>query len=321
MILLEEALEKFNSFDPEVIFIVNSERFTDKIGELSEKYGSDLNDLVLLSLTGDFSTDQEFIDYLTQEKGLSEEIATQVFKDLSKIVLEPMAKRLAFLSLDPDRGEASIRLEKEYLREVFSTNLLAEFRENPFVKNAFNLKIFDLLERDFNLKLILEKALYENKELLTAKKIKVRNKEVEATVGNWLKDFISKKGNDNFTVVDLSDYLANSENVKNLSETERINMGEILFFYRNLRFFEAMVEDKPMEEWRILPFEISALRRAEAKQKEKIIEDTAVEEESFTQKLSAHDWDKIKGLERRALLEELGVSKTEFDKWYKLNKL
>lgn len=314
MPFLEDALEKFELLDPEVVFIVNSDRFITPLHQLSEKYQIDFDDIVIMMVTGDLKP-EDLIGYLAQEKQLEEDKAKAAADELTKMVLEPLSERIMFLSADPDRSKESIRLEKEHLKKIFSQNFLIEFDEHPFIRNALNFKIFDLLEKDFALKMELERALYENKELLTSDKITISNRLVEPTVGNWLKDFIQKKGNDNFDTVVLSDYLANSENAKNLNMEERIKLAEVLLLYKNLRFFEAEVKGKPISDWRIFPVSLDELKQSQRVKESS--EKSPAEEPSLEEKLSAYDWDSMGKLEILAVLEELGVSQKEFNEWKK----
>lgn len=312
MLFIEDALAKMELLDPEVIFIINSDRFLIPLHELAEKYKIDLDDSLIFLVTGDLK-EEDLISYLIQEKEMAEADAKVLAKELSEYILKPLTERLIFFNSDPDRSQDSIRLEQGYLKQIFAKNFLAELTENVFIRNALNFKIFDLLERDFNFKMELERALYDNQELLTTEKIKISQRLVEPSVGNWLKDFIHKKGNENFDTVVLSDYLANSENAKNLNMVERVRLAEVLLLYKNLRFFEIEVKNKPIDDWRIFPVSLNELKK---KQQELESEDEDEPSElSLEQKLATYDWDKMSKLEILAVLEELGVSQKDFNDW------
>lgn len=330
MLILEDALQKFESLDPEVIFIVNSDRFTQKITELSERVGVDLNSAVLYFIVG-FLRSEELAEYLEQEKDLEEEKAKMIADELRNQVLKPMEDRLSFLNSDPDKENPTVTQEKEILRKIFLESLISEMNEFVLVKNAVNLRIFDILEQDLNFKRELEQQLYKNNELLTKDSITLDDKSSSPTIGNWLKDFIAKKGTDDFSTIALSDYLTNSANTKNLTSEDRQKVFDLLNLYRNIKFFPATVEGKPMEEWRIIPFDASEVKKfvetknkaTEEKKNEEVKGNKAVSSSELTteQKLAEHDWHKIVGIERRALLEELGVSLKDFVKWSEGRKL
>lgn len=222
-----QALEKFAQLDPEVIFTVNSERYIKVLADLKKKYGIGFDRLVILTVTGDLAVEY-LSDYLMREFELTQEKSKAAAKDLANTVLEPLAKRLLFLNADPDKKGITATQEKEVLRQIFAENLLVELSEYFLVKNAFNLRIFDLLEKDFNFKRELERLLYENNELATQKNIMVKGKNVSPTIANWLADFINKNNTGDFDAVTLSNYLTNTENTRNLSPQERQRLSELL---------------------------------------------------------------------------------------------
>lgn len=314
MLSLEDALGKFELLEPEVIFIVNSDRFTNAIKELSEKYGVDLNAAVLYSVVGDLKP-EELPEYLMQEKELAEDQAKAIATELIEKVLKPMEIRLLFLNNDPDKSGITPAQEKDELRKIFSENLVSEMSENFIIKNALNQRMFNILDEDINFKRDLERLIYENKEHLTEKLILLYEKPIEPTVGNWLKDFIQKKGADNFNAVSLSDYMTNSQNTKNLSAEEKQKVIDLLNLYRNLKFFPENVAGKPMEDWQIIPFDPDEVKKFIEMQKSLGEEEEEEIGMTIDQKLSRHDWSNIVGIERRALLEELGVSLNDFVKW------
>ncbi len=312
MIPMEDALLKFETLDPEVVFTVNSDRFTNPLQYLKNKYGTGFDDVVILIIIGDLIT-SDLVDYLTQEKQLAEAEAITAAKELTDMVLEPLARRLLFLNSDPDKVGITVAQEKEVLRRIFSENLMLELSDSFVVKNALNYRIFDLLEKDLNFKRELERLMYENHESVTEKSITVDGKPDTGTIANWLRDFISRKGTGNFDTIILSDYLTNTVNTKSLSSAEREKLYDLLTAYRNLKFFPDSVQDKPLEEWRIIPFD-----KPIAKAKKEIKKSPPLppaELPDINSKLSQYDWSKIAGIERRALLEELGVSSRDFNKW------
>ena len=318
MLILENALQKFGLLDPEVVFIVNSDRFTGKIMELSKKYSVDLNAAVLHCVVGDLKP-EELADYLIQEKEINAATAKAVVDELKNQVLKPLETRLSFLNADPDKKGITAAQEKDILRKIFSEGILAEMSEHFIIKNAFNLRIFDLLEKDLNFKRELERLLYENKELLTTNSLTVSGKPAEPTIGNWLKDFIDKKGTGDFNTIALSDYMTNSANTKNLTQDEKRKLFDLFNLYRNIKFFPDTVSGKPMEEWQIIPFDLAEVKNFIDEDNKKFQatkgEEEEAEELTAEQKLAKYDWSKIVGIERRALLEELGVSLKDFIKW------
>lgn len=318
MLTLENTLEKFSLLEPEVVFIVNSDRFTRQISGLSEKYGVDLNAVVLRAVIGDLKS-EEIASYLEQEKELEADKAKAIADELIDQVLKPLENRLMLLNADPDKASPSLAEEKNAFKKIFAENLLAEMSENFTIKNAFNSRIFDILEHDLNYKRELERLMYENSEVLTGKSIMTAGKASQPTIGNWLKDFISKKGTGDFNTIALSDYMTNSANTKELSQAEKRKLFDLLNLYRNIKFFPENVAGKPIEDWQILPFDMAEADEfvARRKKNDQVEEEMAEETGELTldQKLFQHDWSKIIGIERRALLEDMGVSLKDFIRW------
>jgi hypothetical protein len=312
MILLEEALQKFEDLDPEVVFIVNSDRFSRPLAALSEKYGPGLSSAVILCLVNELPV-ESIANYLANEYEMPASQAKSAAGELSTKILQPLMQRLLFLNSDPDKEGITEQQEKEILRQMFAENILSELQEHFLVKNAVNLRIFDLLEKDFNFKRELERLLYENNELISKKNITVKNKNVSPTIANWLKDFIDKNGTGDFTVVTSSSYLTNTANTANLSVADRKQLADLLSLYHNLKFFPDTVKGQPIEEWRIIPFDMSEIKLTD--QTAQKTDQANTPEPKPEDKLAQYDWSTIVGLERRALLEELGVSQKELVKW------
>lgn len=315
MLFLEDALAKLELMDPEVVFAVNSDRVIASLKKLSDKYGVTLDAPLLFLLTGGLS-EADLPEYLEQEKDLDPSRSKIVAKEFLQTVVEPLTKRLNFLNADPDKEGITIAQEKEYLRRIFKEDLVSELHESPFIKNAFNFRLFDLFEREFSLKKELERLLYENNELLTSAKIKVGEGLVEPTIANWLKDFIDKNGSGMFTAVTLSQYLTDSENTKKLTFAERKDLSDLFMTYANLKFFEELVNKKPMDDWRIIPFDLNELKKPqEAKKQSPKVAVEKPQLQSQEEKLAQYDWNNLSNLERRALLEELGLTQKDLDKF------
>lgn len=327
MLFLEDALEKFADLDPEVIFAVNSDRVIASLKQLAEKYGVSFESALLFLVVGDLP-ETEIADYLVREAGLDEKIADQATQEFLELVAKPLSLRLGFLNADPDKEFMSLVQEKEYLRKIFKEDLLVELKDSPFLKNAFNFRIFDILEKDINFKRELERLLYDNNERVTANNIVVSGQTVAPTIANWLRDFINTAGSANFNSVVFSNYLVNSANTKNLTPEERSILADLISVYKNLKFFEEEVEGRGIDDWRILPFSVSELKqvgktsktkeiskKSDKKSAEEILE-KEVTVNSLDEKLSSYDWPNLSPLETRAILESLGITLKDFKNWH-----
>lgn len=327
MLFLEDALEKFADLDPEVVFAVNSDRVIASLKQLAEKYGVSFESALLFLVVGDLP-ETEIADYLVREAGLDEKIADQATQEFLELVAKPLSLRLGFLNADPDKEFMSLIQEKEYLRKIFKEDLLVELKDSPFLKNAFNFRIFDILEKDINFKRELERLLYDNNEMITANNIVVSGQTVAPTIANWLRDFINTAGSANFNSVVFSNYLVNSANTKNLTPEERSILADLISVYKNLKFFEEEVEGRGIDDWRILPFSVSELKqvgktsktkeiskKSDKKSAEEILE-KEVTVNSLDEKLSSYDWPNLSPLETRAILESLGITLKDFKNWH-----
>lgn len=327
MLFLEDALEKFADLDPEVVFAVNSDRVIASLKQLAEKYGVSFESALLFLVVGDLP-ETEIADYLVREAGLDEKIADQATQEFLELVAKPLSLRLGFLNADPDKEFMSLVQEKEYLRKIFKEDLLVELKDSPFLKNAFNFRIFDILEKDINFKRELERLLYDNNERVTANNIVVSGQTVAPTIANWLRDFINTAGSANFNSVVFSNYLVNSANTKNLTPEERSILADLISVYKNLKFFEEEVEGRGIDDWRILPFSVSELKqvgktsktkeiskKSDKKSAEEILEKEVLPP-SLDEKLLGYDWPNLSPLETRAILESLGITLKDFKNWH-----
>lgn len=344
MIFLEQALERLEELEPEVVFTVNSEEIIGALKKLNDKYGVSFDGTLVFCVVGELMPD-ELAGYFQSEFDLDETKAVAAAKDFTEQILNPLAQRLLFLDADPDKKAMTIVQEKNILSKMFGERIIPELKNNPIIKQAVNFRIFNILEEDENFKRELGRALLANSELLTVKNITVSGKQAAPTVDNWLSDYISVKGGEVFDSVSLSDYLANSANARGLSAEDKFLVSDVIQLYRNLQLFPQSTANKPIDEWQILPYsmdEVEDLRRKakqydkereemekQAKKTEESSDSNKMEKEKLAsmapQEVSAvkhksladYDWSTITGLERRLLLEELGVSRQELEEYLK----
>ena len=165
-----------------------------------------------------------------------------------------------FLNLDDDsvsnfkeeeeEKKAAVLLFKEDLIDVLEVpddfkNVIADYNET----------LIDLLH-DEEFKKNLENALYSNQEKIGENRISINDHEADETVANWLKDFIKINGSELFSGVVLAQYLSGAANTKKLNPAEKHLLSQLLKLYRNLAFFPDSMENLPLENWQIIPFEV-----------------------------------------------------------------
>lgn len=238
--------------DPEVVFIVNSSKVTDKIAEISRQYGVDFNSVILLLVVGQLAA-PEISDYLMQEKGLSADDAALAANELIDEIILPLERRLLLLSSNPNKQGITLNDEKRQIKDIFSNEMLRELNENALLKNALNLRILNILSSDINFRNELRNALHQNKESITRSPIMMGADKVNPTISNWLRDFWQKKGSHDMLAI--SDYLVNDNNTQKLSNEERTILFDLFLVYRNIDGFPEVFAGIPPEQWEIIPIE------------------------------------------------------------------
>lgn len=134
-------------------------------------------------------------------------------------------------------------------------SILTAKPETGEIIKIYNESLIELIKDDNVFRISLEGALYNNQEVLTPGKILLNEDEKNATICNWLKDFISENGSEMFSNVVLVKYLAGSRNIKKLVDNDRNLIKKLLKLYRNLAFFPESMENIPLDEWEIFPID------------------------------------------------------------------
>jgi len=199
---------------------------------------------------------------LEKEKAVYLEDEKPLGPIVNKVVNNKVANKPKdnFLNLDDDsinnleqeEGEkkAAVLLFKED-----SLNVLEVPDDFKNVIADYNETLIDLLH-DEEFKKNLENALYSNQEKIGETRIFINDHETDGTVANWLKDFIKINGSELFSGVVLAQYLSGAANTKKLNPAEKHLLSQLLKLYRNLAFFPDSMENLPLENWQIIPFEV-----------------------------------------------------------------
>ena len=254
MMYLERAVEEFEKLPVEVMIEFNKPKTVNGVKELENKYRISLSPLVIFLAIGEIKDEEGIKNYLTGEFDLSEESAKEIAVKLNEKIFAPLVERLLFLNPDSAKPMTLLK-EKEILINIFKEGLIDELNNQPIIIEAVNSRIFYILARDLEFVKTLENALYSNQEKLTGKEFILDGKLAQATVGNWLKDFIKQNGSGMFDELALSKYLISSANTKKLSEEEKKLLRKFLTLYRNLKFFPESMPTDGGEGWEIIPVE------------------------------------------------------------------
>ncbi|MEA3398504.1 MAG: hypothetical protein U9R06_02040 [Patescibacteria group bacterium] len=256
MLEINKALEKFKQLPNDIILEVDSDRVADILEELKEKYGFNLNPVIIFMVVGDLLA-EDVLQYLQKEFGVSEKKAKAISKEINEKIIDPLLERLHFFNPSPDKTSIKPEQEKKLVLKIFEKDLLRDLNNNPIIIRKINSRIFSLLSQDLGFKKSMENALYCNLQKLTHKHFILEGKLHAPSVRNWIRDFIKKHGTSLFDNVDLTDYATNSENGKELDAEERKLVTRLLILYRNVKFFPDSMASDDGEGWEIIPVEDS----------------------------------------------------------------
>src|SRR3989339_51601 len=211
----------------------------------------------------------EYIEALATEEVEEEEAlaAQQALENPEPVrdSAEEKAQTIADVMLDPEA-------EKKAALEVFASNVkdLLESADLP-MRVEVNLRLVYLLVDDAETKFFqkeLLEELYNNKEAITTEKIMLKNEKVDATIGNWLNDYVQFVGVEGIVnSLKKAQYQADSDNMKKLPPAERALIDKLFNLYSAVKNFYANVEKMEMDDIEIFPFtdaERLALAKAEA---------------------------------------------------------
>jgi hypothetical protein len=268
---LRDSLNKFIDLEPEIILTVDGDEAVKNIAKVAQKNNIDTSPLsmaLIFLATGDLIP-PKIASYLEDRLETSSAVAQKIAADFIVEVVNPLKKRLEFLSFNPDK-KMTIAEEKNILSEMFLGNLLVELKNHPIILDAINHQIFYILDNDQKFRDQLVKLLLANEEALTSGNVLIGGKSLRATIGNWLKNFIEVNGSNIFDSIVLSKYLSSSKIAAKLSSEEKEKVNAILSIYRNLKFFPESMPDDTGIGWRIFPFEVPAKEKLE-RAKEKIV--------------------------------------------------
>ena len=249
-----------------------------------------LDGAVATALRGFGHNPDEFADYVEEyketvlaeqeeeEEALAAQQALENPEPLRDLAEEKM-QTIADVMQDPEA-------EKKASLEVFASNIkdLLESTDLP-LRVEVNARLIYLLADDAETKFFqkeLLEELYNNKEAITTTKITLKNEKVDATIGNWLNDYVQFVGVEGIVnSLKKAQYQADSENMKKLPPAERALIDKLFNLYSAVKNFYANVEKMEMDDIEIFPFtdaERQALAKAETDRRAALEESVAAVE-------------------------------------------
>jgi len=251
---IEKAIEKFHKLPIEVMLTVDSDEIFGKLKPINKKYGLDFSYLIILLVVNELNY-EDAPKFIAGDMEMNENKAKKIFIEIKDEVLDYLVDRLNFISSDINKEDLKNGKISRKLFKIFSNNLKKEILKHKEIIKSVNFQIFLCMKEDLKLLDNLEKALYNNQEILTSSKFLLNQKEKQPTISNWIKNFIKENGTDIFNNIVLSKYLAESDNVKNLKEEEKHLVKRLLLLYRNLKFFPDSMPSDNVDDWEIIPVE------------------------------------------------------------------
>jgi len=158
---------------------------------------------------------------------------------------------------DDDDVEVELTPEEsiEQYKQMIANNLydLLLISDHLFIQQ-FNYRLIGLLVDHIELKNDLIVILMNNQLKIGTETIVLDGRQLQPTIENWIRFFISQKGSELFDAVTLSDFLINSTSAKFLSVNDKELLSRLLQLYRNIKFFpDSLVGDNP-DAWEILTY-------------------------------------------------------------------
>jgi hypothetical protein len=307
MIYLEEAIKKFEELPLEVILELNHPRVISKIQKMEKIYGISLISLVVFIAIDELAF-EDIEKFLQTENDITPEKAVTIGKELRSQVFEPLINRLNFTEENPDKPYFPIAREKEEIIKILSSCLISEIENYPPLVKAVNQRIFFVLSQDSSFKIEMEKAMYNNQEIVSDKSFVLDNKKSLSTVSNWLKELVNSLGTNFFDILTLSRFMISSQNVRRLEEKEKDLLFRILKTYYHIKFFPESMPDDDGTGWEILPVD-----KIEGMERKTIGTPQTPEEKEIEQLKKTEEGYGEDALERLVLEEEIEKKKKKED--------
>ncbi len=252
MLIIEEAIEKFNNELPEELrFSCSAPEVIRPLRTLESAYNINLAPLIIYFAIGEVQFG-DITDYIENEYQFDKTNAHALSREIEETILKPLLDRVNFINAHPNK-EMNLDQEKGYAVKMFQNNLRAELLRPIFITDAVNQRILSILARELNFKNKLEQAMYENSETITKNPIIINGQSIRQSIGNWLKDFISQYGSQTYDSMSQSAFLINSENAKSITPAERELLAKVLKTYINIKFFPESMPSDDGEGWEIIP--------------------------------------------------------------------
>jgi len=282
---IEVCLKKFNELPEDLKNFLNSQDVLNFLDRIEKEYKIDLTFVVILIFIGEL--DLENLDiYLVKKFNIEQETSNKLMFEIEENILKKVVGIFETINNDNYILDLSDEDKKKKIINVFSEELLPQFRSSVEFLIQINAIIFETIGKEEIFLERIKRLFLDSKELLSPKKIKIKEKVEDATITNWIKDFVSENGSGIFSSVALAKYLTSSKNVALLDDSEKQLLRQILKMYKNLFFFPESMENIKYEDWEIFPINKDLLQSNFGRQENR---DNVVEEKRQYQAVDSHE--------------------------------
>lgn len=283
---IELCLKKFDELPDDLKVFLNSREILDFLNRIENEYNVDLTFVLVLIFVGEL--DLENLDvYLIKKFGIDQETSNKLISEMEDNIFKKIIDGFDIEKDDDYILDLSIEEKRKKIIDIFSEELMVQFSSSAVSLMQLNAIIFELVGQDEAFIEKIKRLFLDSKELLSLKKIIIKEKSEEASISNWIKDFISENGSGIFSSVVLAKYLSSSKNVSLLSDAEKQLLRQILKMYRNLFFFPESMENIKYEDWEIFPINKDLLQINLKNAEEKEI--SPIEEKPVYQPVNTHE--------------------------------
>lgn len=209
------------------------------VQNIENNYGVDISFALILIAIGELDANDLPV-YLQKKYSLSADDSYDVANE---------ATRKIFSKLFYDKNDKS---DQSLLVSEFDGGFL-ELLKDSARASIFNNNVFKILAEDASFLDRLEKSLLANESMIGSGQFLSAGSKLRSSVANWIKDFLSVNGTDNFNDIDIIRYITDSENAKNLSKDDKSLLFKVLKTYANIVFFLENSDSKPIASLEFIP--------------------------------------------------------------------
>jgi hypothetical protein len=187
---------------------------------------------------------KELEESIKKFSGLKEQYY-DLYLSYKKIII-----RLKWIGLPIMTESRAVDMFKFHFNEIYK---IPDFNYNDLWRNIKSiLLVITVFEERDKFKGELRKALSQNEENITSKRLIINSEEKKSTIGNWIRDYNFELGTDLVDNLKRTQYFTVGKNFKNLDSEEKKKVRLLLDIYERLKLssltLEGLEEDIPVDD-------------------------------------------------------------------------